>query len=169
MSQFQQHDYLALTTTWNAAAPTSSSVLTKLTAAAVPTTTSVILTQLANLYLVFAINEALVLRATFDRKVWSAFLLGLLIADFGHLWSVHLVGWEVYWRFWEWNIMYWGESLPLLRFVWSRLVLSVCGLLMTLGVVGNLGFVYVGATMRICFLLGVGINSTQTKGGRRRK
>jgi hypothetical protein len=34
----------------------------------------------------------------------------------------------VYYRFWEWNSMYWG----------------------------NLGFVYVGAAMRSCFLLGVG-------------
>lgn len=90
---------------------------------------SIVLYQLANLYFVFALNEALVLRMTTDRKVWSAFLLGLLIADFGHLASVQAVGWEVYYRFWEWNAMYWG----------------------------NLGFVYVGAMMRSAFLLGIGI------------
>jgi len=89
---------------------------------------SIILYQLANLYLVFALNEALVLRATNDVRVWSVFLFGLLVADFGHLASVTGVGLEVYWRFWEWNSMYWG----------------------------NLGFVYVGATMRACFLMGVG-------------
>jgi hypothetical protein len=60
---------------------------------------------LANLYFVFALNEALVLRATNDRAVWKTFLLGLLIADFGHLYSVKAVGVEVYWRFWEWNAM----------------------------------------------------------------
>ena len=90
----------------------------------------IILTQLANLYLLFALNEALVLRATDSRKVWSAFLFGMLVADFGHVFSVKDAGgWEVYYEFWKWNAMYWG----------------------------NLGFVYVGATMRTCFLLGVGL------------
>ena len=88
-----------------------------------------VLYQLANLYFVFALNEALVLRATADVRVWRVFLFGLLLADFGHLASVAgVMGWEVYYRFWEWNSMYWG----------------------------NLGFVYVGAAMRSCFLLGVG-------------
>jgi hypothetical protein len=95
---------------------------------------SVVLTQLANMYFVFALNEALVLRATTDRNVWNIFLLGLLIADFGHLYSVHAVGWDVYYRFWDWNSIYWG----------------------------NLGFVYVGALTRICFLLGVGFNGSNT-------
>ncbi|KAF2721227.1 hypothetical protein K431DRAFT_294491 [Polychaeton citri CBS 116435] len=93
---------------------------------------SIVLTQLANLYLVFAINEALVLRATGDIKVWKVFLLGLLIADFGHLWSCSLMGWPIYWEFWKWNSIYWG----------------------------NVGFVYVGATMRTLFLLGVGLSAS---------
>jgi hypothetical protein len=91
---------------------------------------SIVLHQLANLYFVFALNEALVLRATNDLKAWRIFLLGLLIADFGHLFSVHAVGLDIYWKVWEWNSMYWG----------------------------NLGFVYVGATMRTLFLLGVGLS-----------
>ncbi|KJY00440.1 hypothetical protein TI39_contig329g00009 [Zymoseptoria brevis] len=99
---------------------------------------SIVLTQLANMYFVFALNEALVLRATTDRRVWNIFLLGLLIADFGHLYSVHAVGWDVYYRFWDWNSMYWG----------------------------NLGFVYVGALTRICFLLGVGFNGGKKAAGK---
>lgn len=101
----------------------------------VSTRESIVLYQLANLYMVFALNEALVLRATSDVKVWKVFLLGLLIADFGHLASVHPVGWEVYYRFWEWNSMYWG----------------------------NLGFVYVGATLRTFFLLGLGFAGASGK------
>ncbi|KAF2151013.1 hypothetical protein K461DRAFT_295109 [Myriangium duriaei CBS 260.36] len=88
----------------------------------------IVLTQLANMYFVFALNEALVLRSTSSRQVWRTFLLGLLIADFGHIYSVRTMGFDVYWRFWEWNAMYWG----------------------------NLGFVYVGAFLRTCFLLDVG-------------
>lgn len=75
----------------------------------VSTRESIVLTQLANLYFVFALNEALVLRVTNDRRVWSTFLLGLLIADFGHLFSVNAVGLEVYYEFWKWNSMYWGN------------------------------------------------------------
>ena len=103
----------------------------------VSTRESIVLYQLANLYFVFALNEALVLRATNDLKVWKVFLLGLLIADFGHLFSVHEVGLEVYWRFWEWNSRMWG----------------------------NLGFVYVGATMRACFLSGIGFGGGQKRKG----
>jgi hypothetical protein len=94
----------------------------------ISTRESIVLYQLANLYFVFALNEALVLRATSDVRVWKVFLFGLLLADFGHLASVAPVGLDVYYRFWEWNSMYWG----------------------------NLGFVYVGALMRSCFLMGVG-------------
>lgn len=101
---------------------------------------SIVLYQLANLYFVFAFSEAMVLRATSDLRVWKVFLLGLLIADFGHLASVAQVGLDVYWKMWEWNSMYWG----------------------------NLGFVYAGATMRTCFLLGVGFAGTR-KGGRSRR
>jgi len=90
----------------------------------------IVLTQLANMYFVFALNEALVLRSTLNLDVWRIFLLGLLIADFGHLYSVNTVGVDVYWKFWEWNSMYWG----------------------------NLGFVYVGAALRSCFLAGVGLS-----------
>lgn len=62
------------------------------------------------MYFVFALNEAFVLRATTDLRVWRIFLLGLLIADFGHIYSVHALGNEVFWRFWEWNSIYWGTS-----------------------------------------------------------
>ena len=63
---------------------------------------SIVLNQLANMYFVFAFNEALVLRATTDVRVWQVFLLGLLIADFGHIYSVHALGSDIFWRFWEW-------------------------------------------------------------------
>ena len=117
-AHFRQDEYLRLTYPW-----TTTAVL------GVSVPESVVLTQLANLYFVFALNEALVLRATNNLRVWRTLLLGLLIADFGHLYSVNGVGLAVYYRFWEWNSMYWG----------------------------NLGFVYIGATMRTAFLLGVGL------------
>ncbi|KAK1070655.1 hypothetical protein LTR33_010610 [Friedmanniomyces endolithicus] len=96
---------------------------------------SIVLNQLANMYFVFALNEALVLRATNDVRVWRILLLGLLIADFGHLYSVHPIGVNVYYEFWNWSSMYWG----------------------------NLGFVYVGAAMRTGFLLGAGFGPAGRK------
>jgi len=103
--------------------PTSSSTI--------PLSTNIVLTQLANLYLLFALNEALVLRSTSDLRVWRTVLFGLLLADFGHLYSVSGLGKEVYWSFWRWNAMDWG----------------------------NIGFVYAGATMRMLFLAGVGLGT----------
>ena len=91
----------------------------------IPTSTSIILTQLANLYAFFAINEALVLRAAGnDIRVWRAVIVALLIADAGHLYSVKGLGTRVYWDVRGWNAIDWG----------------------------NVGFVYMGALTRVCFL-----------------
>ena len=101
----------------------------------VPISTSIVLTQLANLYFLLCINEALVLRATNDVKVWRTFILGLLIADLGHLYSVRLVGGWVYWQFWEWNPIDWG----------------------------NVGFVYFLALTRVLLLAGVGFGGDEVR------
>ncbi|PTB66282.1 hypothetical protein BBK36DRAFT_19970 [Trichoderma citrinoviride] len=70
----------------------------------VPVGTSVAMSQLANMYLSFAINEALVLRATRDLRVWRAVLLVLLIADLGHLYSIKELGPAIYYNVTGWNI-----------------------------------------------------------------
>lgn len=103
------------------------------TPAALDTQTSMVLLQLANLYLLFAWNEHFVLRSTDSLRTWRWLLAGLLIADFGHLYSMALVGSGVFWRVWEWNAMVWG----------------------------SVGFVYAGATMRMCFLAGIGLGGSQ--------
>lgn len=115
---FQPHRYLTLTT------PSTPST------AILPASTSIVLQQLANLYLLLSISEATLLRTTNDLAVWRVFLSGLLVADVGHVWSVReAVGWEGYWRVDGWNAMDWG----------------------------NLGFVYVAAALRVAFLMGVGL------------
>jgi len=114
-------DYLQLTHV--ASAP--------LSADAIPLSTTIVLSQLANLYLLFTLNEALVLRSTSDLRVWKTVLFGLLVADFGHLYSVKALGPEIYWNVLKWNAIDWG----------------------------NVGFVYAGATTRIMFLAGVGLNT----------
>ena len=96
---------------------------------ALPTATLVAMRGLGNMYLAFALSEALVLRTTYDLKVWRMFLLVLLIADFGHLYSCQPLGLDVYYDVAKWNAIDWG----------------------------NIGFVYVGATVRICFLAGIGM------------
>jgi hypothetical protein len=115
-AQFFQSIYLDLTHA--ASAPGAS----------VPVSTSIVMTQLANLYLGLAILEASVLRVTSDIKVWTVFLVGLLIADLGHLYSVRALGSQVYWHYWQWNAI-------------------DCG---------NIPFVYFLAVTRICMLLGLG-------------
>jgi hypothetical protein len=98
----------------------------------VPISTRIVLSQLANLYLGLGLLEALVLRATSDLKVWRVFLAILLLADVGHLYSVAPVGVAIYWEYWRWNAIDWG----------------------------NLGFVYFLAVTRTLFLLGVGAQSS---------
>ncbi|KAM3419189.1 hypothetical protein BST61_g5133 [Cercospora zeina] len=78
-------------------------------AAEVSTRESIVLSQLANLYCAFTLNEALVLRSTTSHKVWSTLLLGLLIADFGHIYACKAAGVELYYAFWKWNAMWFGN------------------------------------------------------------
>jgi hypothetical protein len=101
----------------------------------IPIGTSIVLSQLANLYLLFAINEALVLRSTSDLRVWRTLLFGLLIADLGHLFSVAKLGSDIYWRVQIWSAIDWG----------------------------NVAFVYIGAMSRIAFLCSVGLGN-ETRG-----
>lgn len=125
-AHFQQREYLLLTHA------SSAPVLTP-----IPTGTSIVLSQLANLYLLFALNEALVLRATVDLRVWKTVLFVLLVADLGHLYTVKALGLDVYlpWNFARWNAIDWG----------------------------NIPFVYLGAGMRACFLADVGLGGGSGK------
>lgn len=89
------------------------------------------LRQLANMYLLFTLNEALILRITTDQRVWRMLLLNLAIADIGHLLSVAPLGAAIYCDVTRWNSMDWG----------------------------NIPFVYLGLASRICFLIGWGVKS----------
>ncbi|KAG9190795.1 hypothetical protein G6011_08883 [Alternaria panax] len=103
----------------------------------VPISTSIVMSQLANLYLGLAFLEASLLRATADLQVWKTFLLGLLVADLGHLLTVLPLGTDIYWAFWRWN------AIDL----------------------GNIPFVYFLAVTRICMLLGVGFQKEGVRSG----
>ncbi|KAI1104197.1 hypothetical protein F4804DRAFT_201590 [Jackrogersella minutella] len=118
----RQAEYLAMTL--HTPSPSTPST-------AVPLETSIVLSQLANLYFLFAVNEALVLRSTGDVRVWKTVLFGLLLADFGHLYTMAGLGSWIYWDATRWNAMDYG-SVP---------------------------FVYLGASMRMAFLAGVGLGT----------
>lgn len=61
----------------------------------------------------------------------------LLIADFGHLYSMKELGPRIYYDVLGWNAGDWG----------------------------NVPWVYAGATLRICFLAGVGMGDSKRKQG----
>lgn len=124
-AHFRPLDYLTLTHA--ATAPGS--------AEAIPLGTRIVLSQLANLYLFFALNEGLVLRSTGDLKVWRAVLFCLLVGDVGHLYTVRELGIGVYYGVSGWNVIDWG----------------------------NVPFVYLGAAMRVAFLAGVGLGGYKAK------
>lgn len=125
-----------LTMTHAASFPSRASSVTS-GAGEVPLGTSVVMSQLANLYLLFTLNEALVLRSTGDLRVWKTLLFVLLVADLGHLYSLKALGGAVYWDVPRWNAIDWG----------------------------NVPFVYAGASMRIAFLMGVGLGGRGGRGG----
>jgi hypothetical protein len=102
---------------------------------AASTQVDIALYQLSNLYLLFAVNEHLVLKHSRSLDTWRALLFGLLIADLGHLATNAPLGSDVYWKFWEWNAMMWG----------------------------GVGFVYAGALTRIMFLCGIGVSQAPLK------
>lgn len=119
-NHFRQHRYLELLNVSS-------------TPETVPLSTSVAMSQLANMYFFFALNEAFVLRSTADIRVWRTVLLVLLVADFGHLFSMSELGSHIYWDVMSWNV--------------SDL--------------GNVPWVYAGATLRICFLMGIGLGESR--------
>ncbi|CAG7559155.1 unnamed protein product [Fusarium equiseti] len=119
-THFRQETYLSLLNA--ASAPTQA-----------PKATSVAMSQLSNMYMFFALNEALVLRSTPDLRVWKSVLLVLLIADVGHLFSMSELGSSIYWDFRAWNASDWG----------------------------NVPWVYGGMLMRICFLMGIGLGESK--------
>lgn len=119
----------------------SSSASSASVVQAPPTPTLISLYQLANLYLLFALNEHLVLSSTTSRRTWRRLLFGLLVADIGHLATMVPLAQEkgfaaVFLNFWAWNAMEWG----------------------------SVAFVYMGATMRSLFLLGVGLGGAGAAG-----
>ncbi|KAF4335588.1 NADP-dependent alcohol dehydrogenase [Fusarium beomiforme] len=119
-THFRQETYLSLLHA--SSAPTQA-----------PKATSVAMSQLANMFFFFALNEALVLRSTADLRVWRTVLLVLLIADLGHLFSMSELGSRIYWDVMAWNASDWG----------------------------NVPFVYLGVTMRASFLMGIGLGESR--------
>ncbi|KZV75337.1 hypothetical protein PENSPDRAFT_647139 [Peniophora sp. CONT] len=88
--------------------------------------------MLANLWLFFAVNEYLVLSGTRELKMWRRMITGLLVADCGHFVALGVyAGSEFFWQFWRWNALTYG----------------------------HIAFAEVAAVMRVCFILGVGIDS----------
>jgi hypothetical protein len=121
----------------------SQSIISSTQTLTTPMTMS--LAQLANLYLLFALNEHLVLSSSSSKTVWRRLLFCLLLADFGHLATMIPLGPDTFWKVWEWNAILWG----------------------------SVGFVYLGASLRISFLAGLGMSGgtgrQQTHGGKIQK
>ncbi|KAF7557837.1 hypothetical protein G7Z17_g355 [Cylindrodendrum hubeiense] len=85
----------------------------------------VIYDQLAATYVLFAFNEAVVLRLTNDIRVWRAILMGILLCDAIHLYgSWSALGSAVFWdpRAWrpeDWVNLgaLWGQGFVRLAFL----------------------------------------------------
>ena len=87
-----------------------------------------LLTNIGALYLLFAMNEAIVLRCTREKNVWYAIIGGMLASDFGHRYAVYAIAPERVLQFVSWSSDEWI----------------------------NYGTLLGGALLRCAFLLGVG-------------
>ncbi|KAH8681087.1 hypothetical protein BX600DRAFT_504826 [Xylariales sp. PMI_506] len=89
----------------------------------------VIFDMLAATYLLFAFNEAVLLRVTSDLTVWRTVLLGILICDAAHLYSSWAdLGADVFWNPLLWRA---GDAV-------------------------NLGTLWGQGALRVAFILGLG-------------
>jgi hypothetical protein len=88
------------------------------------------LTNLGFMYVLFAINEGIVLRVTRERKVWFAILASMVATDCGHLYAAWVIDPERIWQVAGWNSDEWV----------------------------NYGTLIVGLTLRVAFFLGLGRN-----------
>jgi hypothetical protein len=87
-----------------------------------------LLTNIAALYALFAMNEAIVLRCTREKSVWRAIIGGMLVSDIGHIYAAYAIAPERVLQFVSWSNDEWI----------------------------NYGTLLGGALLRLAFLLGVG-------------
>jgi len=87
-----------------------------------------LLTNIGALYLLFAINEGIVLRLTKEKGVWFGIIGAMLASDVGHLYGVYAIAPERVWAVLGWNSDEWV----------------------------NYGTLIFGALLRAAFLLGIG-------------
>jgi hypothetical protein len=100
------------------------------TALAITPLTQMLLTNIGALYVLFAINEGIVLRLTKEKDVWLAVIAAMLVSDIGHLYAVYAIAPERMWELGGWNSDEWI----------------------------NYGTLWGGALLRTCFLVGIGRN-----------
>jgi hypothetical protein len=66
-----------------------------------------LLTNIAALYALFAMNEAIVLRCTREKSVWYAIIGGMLASDIGHIYAVYAIAPERIAQFANWSSDEW--------------------------------------------------------------
>ncbi|KAM5353349.1 hypothetical protein ACJZ2D_016748 [Fusarium nematophilum] len=95
----------------------------------------IIYDQLAGTYILFAFNEAIILRTTNDLRVWREILIGILVCDAIHLYgSWAALGGRVFWDPCTWRPADWVNLVSL----WGQ------------------------AAVRLAFMAGVGLKMTET-------
>lgn len=96
----------------------------------------IIYDQLAGTYMLFAFNEAVVLRLTRDMLVWRAIIIGTLLCDALHIYaSWTALGSSVFWDPRAWRVEDWSDWI-------------------------NLGSLWGQAAIRVAFLLQIGFNKS---------
>lgn len=87
--------------------------------------TAFLYTQLCGAWLVFAINEALVLRLVDNRRVWKLMCLGMLASDFCYMHSCAQAngGWTEWIQLQQWSTEDWAVFVTTFPPVTTRVLL----------------------------------------------
>ena len=97
-----------------------------LTRASVPydPSTQYLYTSIGGLWLMFAFNQAVILRLYDDVRLWKLLCVGMLLSDAGHSWAMiqGLGGWSQWIKIGEWVTSDWNLFLTSLPFAVVRVL-----------------------------------------------
>ena len=94
--------------------------------------TQLLLSTLSATYFLFALNEALVLRATRNLSVWRSVQLSYMVCDVGHLYAIYVLCPSRFWAVAAWTARDWT----------------------------NLGVLWFDVSLRAAFLVGIGVGKS---------
>jgi hypothetical protein len=140
LAHFQPEAFISGTVPGSLAGPFQPSSATSGGPTATTPLIQFLLTSLASLYLLFAVNSLLVLRLVPDITVWRGVSLAYIASDLGHIWAFYAADRQSFWHFDSWRVEEWV----------------------------NVGILVAGFLLRFAFVCGLGVKAGNGHGEERK-